>query len=260
MRFAGKSVIVTGAATGIGAAIATLLAREGANVVAVDIDGDALKHNAPGISNHVCDMTSRDQVEALINKVVADHGRIDILFNNAGTGALEETPDIQDETWERVFKINVTAVMYACRAAIPHMRKAGGGAIVNTASISGIAADYGHTAYNASKGAVIQYTRAMAIDHGKDNIRVNAFCPGLILATRLTGGISGTPAEEMYKSAIPLGRGGTADEMAEVAAFLASDAASYMTGSIVVADGGITAHTGQPNMVKIVRAMLADQA
>jgi meso-butanediol dehydrogenase/(S,S)-butanediol dehydrogenase/diacetyl reductase len=180
-----------------------------------------------------------------------------MLFNNAGTGILEETPDIKDENWERVFKINVTAVMYACRAAIPHMRKQGSGVIVNTASISGVAADYGHTAYNASKGAVIQYTRAMAIDHARDNIRVNAFCPGLIGGTRLTSGIDKTPAAEMWKKAIPMGRPGTADEMARVAAFLASDDASYMTGSIVIADGGLTAHTGQPNMVAMFREMMA---
>lgn len=256
--FDGKVAIVTGAASGIGAAIAVKLAQSGATVIANDRDADALNHGAP-IINHVCDMTVRAQVEAMVAKVIADHGRIDMLYNNAGTGSLGETPDIQDEDWERVFRINVTAVMYACRAVIPHMKAAGGGVIVNTASISGLAADYGHTSYNASKGAVIQYTRAMAIDHGKDHIRVNAFCPGLILGTRLTGGISNTRAEDLWKETIPLGRGGRAEEMAGVAVFLASDEASYMTGSIVVADGGLTAHTGQPNMVKLIGEMMAQK-
>ena len=255
-RFEGMTAIVTGAAAGIGGAIAMQLAAEGSTVFAADIDGSALQHDAPGIINHVCDMTDRQQVEAMVERMVADHGRIDHLFNNAGFGNLEETPDIQDENWEKVFKINVTAVMYAARAAIPHMRRQGGGTITNTASISGVAGDYGHTAYNASKGAVIQYTRTMAIDHAIDNIRVNAFCPGLILGTRLTGMM--TPeVQAMWREIIPMGRGGTADEMAKVALFLVSDAASYMTGSIVIADGGITAHTGQPNLVKFVKELMA---
>ncbi|MFC3174372.1 SDR family NAD(P)-dependent oxidoreductase [Novosphingobium bradum] len=255
-RFDGKVALVTGAAAGIGGAIVRRLADEGARVVALDIDAAALVHDHPAVVNRVCDMTDRGQVDAMVAGVMAEFGRIDLLFNNAGIGMLEETPDIQDENWERVFRLNVTAVMYAARAIIPHMRAAGGGAIINTASISGLAGDYGHTAYNASKGAVIQYTRAMAIDHGKDNIRVNALCPGLILGTRMTGRISAR-AQEAWAEATPLGRGGTAEEMAAVAAFLASDDASYMTGSIVVADGGLTAHTGQPNMVKILREMAA---
>lgn len=252
-RFDGRVAIVTGGATGIGGAIVRLLAREGAHVVAVDIDGDALAHDDPNISNHVCDMTQDGEVGAMADAVMARHGRIDMLFNNAGTGSFCETPDLTNAAWEKVFAINVTAVMYACRAVIPHMRAQRSGAIVNTASISGLYGDYGFDAYNASKGAVVNYTRAMAIDHARDGIRVNVFCPGFIAGTRLTSGLD--PLKPMWEGGIPIGRGGTAEEMAEVAAFLASDAASYLVGTVLVADGGVTAHTGQPNLVAMTKGL-----
>ncbi len=254
-RFSGKTAFVTGAASGIGKALTDLLVAGGAQVFAVDITGSWLEEAEPNVVKQLCDVSDPQQMARAIEACVAQLGRIDLLFNNAGTGALAETPDIDDETWHRVFAINVDAILYACRAAIPHMRRQGGGAIVNTASISGLHADYGFTAYNASKGAVINYTRALAIDHGRDNIRVNAVCPGFIAGTGLTAGLDATPARPLWDEVIPLGRGGTPQEMAQVAAFLASDDASYMTGSIVVADGGLTAHTGQPNLVAMHRKM-----
>jgi meso-butanediol dehydrogenase / (S,S)-butanediol dehydrogenase / diacetyl reductase len=255
-RFQGKSAIVTGAASGIGAAIANVIAGEGATVLAVDIDAATLlAQQRPGITNRVCDVTSNEQVESLIHDAIGRFGRIDMLFNNAGTGALAETPELTDEVWERVFAINVKAVMYACRKVIPQMRLQGGGAIINTASISGLFADYGFAAYNASEGALINYTRSLAIDHARDKIRVNAFCPGFIGGTRLTGPLEASPARPLWDEVVPMGRSGTPEEMAKVAAFLASDDASYMTGAIVVADGGLTAHTGQPNLMSLMRGM-----
>jgi len=252
-RFAGKVAIVTGAASGIGAAITKQLVAEGAKVLAADLDKETLGAGSENVATLWCDVSSAQQVNGMIDEAIKRFGRIDILFNNAGTGSFGETPDIDDETWNRVFAINVNSIMYGCRAAIPHMRKQGGGAIVNTASISGLFADYGFTAYNASKGAVINYTRALAIDHGRDNIRVNAVCPGFIAGTRLTAALDETPARPLWDKVIPLGRGGSAEEIAKVAAFLASDEASYVTGSILVADGGLTAHTGQPNLMAMFR-------
>jgi meso-butanediol dehydrogenase/(S,S)-butanediol dehydrogenase/diacetyl reductase len=243
MRFKDKIAIVTGGASGIGAATAALLASEGAKVVLADVKEPA--KDAP-VEFHACDVTSYDALKGLIDGTVARHGRVDLLFNNAGIGVLAESPELEAELWDKVFAVNVSAIFYACKAAIPHMRLAGGGAIVNTASISGLAGDYGMTAYNASKGAVVNYTKALAIDHARDNIRINALCPGLITHTGLTSMIPDEAAEQ-WAEGIPMGRPGSAREMATVVAFLLSDDASYMTGSIVVADGGVMAHTGQPN-------------
>lgn len=255
-RFTGKTAIVTGAASGIGAAITALLAAEGARVLAADINKEAFGDSAAGVTNYVCDVSSAEQVEAMVGEAITRFGRLDLLFNNAGTGSLGETPDIDDETWHKVFSINLDSVLYACRVAIPHMREHGGGAIVNTASISGMLADYGFAAYNASKAAVINYTRCLAIDHARDNIRVNAVCPGFIAKTGLTGGLESTPVRELWDKAIPMGRGGSAGEIARVVAFLASDDASYVTGAILAADGGLTAHTGQPNVMAMMRGEL----
>lgn len=249
-RFSGKTAIVTGAASGIGAAITALLAAEGARVLAVDVNEPKSDGKVAG---YVCDVTDSAQVNTMVKEAVQRLGRIDLLFNNAGIGCLLETPDMDDDTWEKVFAVNVHAILYACRAVIPIMREQGGGAIVNTASISGLFGDFGFTAYNASKGAVVNYTRSLAIDHARDNIRVNALCPGFIAETGLTAGVKSTDLGDLWEQSIPMGRGGTADEMAKAAAFLASDDASYITGANLVADGGATAHTGQPNIPALMR-------
>ncbi|MEN9718744.1 MAG: hypothetical protein RIQ99_1622 [Pseudomonadota bacterium] len=251
MRFANKIAFITGGGSGIGAATARQMTREGATCVLVDISLAAAQAVAGEVGGMAlaADVSRRTEIEAAIAATVAQHGRIDILFNNAGIGCFGKTPDLDPAEWERVIGIDLNAVFYACHAAIPHMPKPGG-AIINTASISGLAGDYNFTAYNAAKAAVINYTRSMAVDHAREGLRVNAVCPGLI-ATPLT-----TVAEELpelkrdWHAAIPMGRTGTPEEMAEVVCFLASDAASYMTGSIVVADGGQTAWTGQPDLTR----------
>jgi meso-butanediol dehydrogenase / (S,S)-butanediol dehydrogenase / diacetyl reductase len=257
-RFIDKVAIVTGGSSGIGAAIVARLAAEGARVLIADLAPPTTKNET--VRFHRCDVTHSAEVAAMVQAAVDQFGTLDILVNNAGIGCLAETPDLPEETWDKLFAINVSAVFYACRVAVPLMRTFGGGAIVNVASISGLAGDYGFTAYNASKGAVINYTRSLALDGARDGIRVNALCPGAIGQTAMGVGTHGSPTDQQaWLDAIPMGRTGTPEEMANVVAFLASDEASFMTGSIVVADGGATAHSGQPNVMAQVRKRRAAQ-
>ncbi len=244
-RFDGKVAIVTGGANGIGGAVAVRLAADGAKVMIADIQAPAETSDAVAFIR--TDATSAQEVAALVNATISKWGRIDILINNAGLGALAETPDMDEELWDKVFAINTKAIYLFCKYAIPVMR-AQGGAIVNVASISGLGGDYGMGVYNASKGAVINYTRSLALDCARDGIRVNALCPGLIETAMTELTVARPEDREAWLSPIPLRRMGQPSEMANVVAFLASDEASYMTGSIITADGGITAHTGQPNV------------
>jgi len=251
-RFENKVAVITGAASGIGAATARLLAREGAHVVLADLNDNGGASIAADLGATAmaikCDVSSAADIEALIKAAVDHHGHIDILFNNAGIGSFGTSVEIQPAEWERVIAVDLHSVYYACHFAIPHMPR--GSAIVNTASISGLGGDYRFAAYNAAKGAVINYTRALAVDHARDGIRVNALCPGLV-DTPITAGAQQLPGlKEEWESRIPLGRAAQPEEMASVVAFLASEDASYVTGTIMVADGGTTAHTGQPEVAR----------
>jgi meso-butanediol dehydrogenase / (S,S)-butanediol dehydrogenase / diacetyl reductase len=257
-RFKNKVAIVTGGSSGIGAAVVERFVSEGAKVVIADVNPP--DHISDSIIYQQTDVTCSDDVTAVVELAVERFGRLDILVNNAGIGILAETPDLAEADWHKLFEINVTSVFYACRVAIPHMRSQGG-AIVNIASISGLGGDYGFSAYNASKGAVVNYTRSLAVDCARDNIRVNALCPGAIADTAMGVGTHGSDADRRaWTDAIPLSRYGSPVEMANVITFLASDEASYMTGSIVTADGGITAHTGQPNVPEQHRRRAAELA
>lgn len=255
-RFSGRVAIVTGGASGIGEAVVQLLHEQGASVVIADLDsseGAALQAElGAGALFVATDVADADAVQTLVDQTEAQFGRLDILVNNAGIGCFASTPDLPVAEWQRVIDVDLNAVFYGCRAAIPAMRRAGGGAIVNTASASGMAADYHFTAYNAAKAGVINYTRCVAIDHAHENIRCNAVCPGPV-DTPILADVSGVPdIRTLWHQAVPMGRFARPEEIARVIAFLASDEASYLTGVSVPVDGGLTAHTGQPNLARLL--------
>jgi meso-butanediol dehydrogenase / (S,S)-butanediol dehydrogenase / diacetyl reductase len=224
-RFAGKRALVTGAGSGIGAAVARLLELEDAEVVAADLTGTDV---------HL-DVRDEAQVAAVAHDV-------DVLVNVAGIGSTTTAPDTPLEVWEDVFAVNARGTFLCCKHAIPTMIARGGGAIVNIASVAALVGLRNRAAYCASKGAVVSLTRALAVDHVNDGIRVNAVCPGTVdtpWVRRLVGEV-GESLDELTARQ-PLGRLGTPEEVAQAAAYLASDAASFVTGSVLVIDGGLTA-------------------
>ena len=256
-RFAQKVAVITGGASGIGAATARLLHAEGASVFIGDLDeakGAALVESlgADRAAFLRTDVSAFDQVKALIEGAVARFGRLDILFNNAGIGSFSPIEDLPVESWKQAIAVNLDAVFYGCKVAIPIMKTQGSGAIVNTASASGMAGDFGFGAYNAAKAGVINYTRTAAIDHARDGIRVNAVCPGPV-DTPILSAVDDVPGlRAIWEDCVPMGRFAQAEEIAAVVAFLASDDASYVTGISVPVDGGLTSHTGQPNLLKLM--------
>lgn len=255
-RFEGRVAVVTGGASGIGAAAARQFHREGASVVIADLDearGAVLASELGSRARFlVTDVSDFSAVEALVGAALSAFGRLDVLFNNAGVGSFSPLPALSVESWRQVLAVDLDGVFFGMKAAIPVMRDQGGGAIVNTASISGLTGDYGFAAYNAAKAAVINLTRTAAIDHAREGIRVNAVCPGPV-DTPIVAGIGAVPGlRAAWDEAVPMGRFAAPEEVAEVAVFLASDAASYMTGAIIAVDGGLTAHTGQPNLLRIM--------
>ncbi len=255
-RFAGKVALVTGGGSRIGAAAARRFAAEGARVMLGDINADAGEAVRAELGKAAAffpvDVRQLEQVEAMTQAAVDRFGRLDVVVNNAGIGAYGKATELDPEAWRAVLEVDLFSIFYGCRAAIPRLRAAGGGAIVNTASISGLGADYGLGAYNAAKGGVVNYTRSVAIDHARENIRVNAVCPGPI-DTPLASALTSNPTIMAdYQKLIPMGRVGQADEIAAAIAFLASDDARYVTGAMLVVDGGLTAATGQPNFSRLM--------
>jgi NAD(P)-dependent dehydrogenase (short-subunit alcohol dehydrogenase family) len=245
----GKVAIITGAASGIGRATALLFAREGASVVLTDVNESAGRAAATEIIQHgaraifeSADVTRAEDCQRVVERAVRDFGGIHILFNNAGIIRRASIVELSETDWDRVMAVNVKSIFLMSRKVIPIMAAAGGGCIINTASGWGLAGGPRAAVYCASKGAVVLLTKAMAIDHGPQNIRVNCICPGDTDTAMLRNEAQqlGEPNEKFLAEGAkrPLGRVGKPDEIAQAALYLASDASSFVTGTALVVDGG----------------------
>jgi NAD(P)-dependent dehydrogenase (short-subunit alcohol dehydrogenase family) len=252
-RLAGKVALVTGAATGIGRASALLFAQAGARVGLVDVRGPELERTVADVraaggeaASTAADLARPEDCAAAVEATVRAYGRLDVLLNNAGVGTMVVGGTVETislEHWDLAQDVNVRAMYLLSRAAIPHLRRQGGGAIVNIASVSAFrgSTERPTHAYAASKGAVLALTRAMAASYGRDRIRVNAICPGTI-RTRLTADIVERVARDAAEGrGIPLGRVGEPEDIARCALFLASDDAAFISGTQIVVDGGAMA-------------------
>jgi len=250
VSLAGKVVLVTGATSGIGAACARAFAEAKAAVLLTGRDEargqlvlrDVAAKGAKG-AFLAGDVAGRAFCDRVVGEAVRRFGRLDILVNNAGVYHAGDATETSDEAWRDTMAVNVDAAFFLSRAAVPAMRTAGGGSIVNVASNWGLVAAKGYVAYCASKGAVVQLTRAMALDHAPDNIRVNAVCPGpvltpMLVADKVAAGAKVDEALAQFRASVPMGRAARPEEIAGVVLFLASDEASYVTGAMVAVDGG----------------------
>jgi NAD(P)-dependent dehydrogenase (short-subunit alcohol dehydrogenase family) len=245
-RFAGKTALVTGAAQGIGRAIAERFSREGANTVLLDIDGDLVARVAAeliaggGVAEAVGgDIARRDDVRAAVQRCLERFGRLDILAANAGIADAQPFAAIEEASWRRIIDVNLTGTFFCLQEAARVMIPAGGGAMVATASTNAFWVESNMAAYNASKGGIVALVKSAAFDLGPFGIRANAVAPGMI-RTRANFITEDPVAGPKYLEGVPLGRFAEPSEMAAVVAFLASDDASYVSGELLVADGGTT--------------------
>src|SRR3954462_6906547 len=238
-RFTGRRALVTGAGSGIGAAVAGRLAAEGAELLLADAAADRVRDVAKALGDAVAwvDLDVRDE-----DAVRAATGDLDVLVNVAGVGSTTSAPDTPLAVWENVFAVNARGTFLCSKHAIPGMVQRGGGAIVNIASVAGLVGLPNRAAYCASKGAVIALTRAMAVDHVRQGVRVNAVCPGTVdspWVRRLVEEVG--ESLDALRARQPMGRLGTTEEVAQAVLYLASDAAAFITGTGLVIDGGLTA-------------------
>ncbi len=244
-RFEAKTVVVTGAGGGIGSAMAVRFASEGAHVIVCDSSAELAEVTVESIAGEghrasvaVFDVSDPAQVADFARDAIAAHGRIDVLVNNAGIMRRGALLDLADADWHDTMRVNLDSMYNMCRAFLPHMVEAGGGAIVNTGSQWGLSPAPGHIAYNVSKAAVIAFSQNLARDYAPDNVRVNVICPGEILTPMVEKGLIAKGVDIAGLAAkVPLGRLGKPEEVAALAAFLASDEAAYMCGSVVEITG-----------------------
>jgi NAD(P)-dependent dehydrogenase (short-subunit alcohol dehydrogenase family) len=250
-QLAGRVALITGAGHGQGAAAARVFAREGAAIAVADLDEVRAKDVAAAIEGDGgravaigADVSDEADVVRMVATTVDAFEGLHVLYNNAGVLLPGTVEELDLERWERQFRVNVGGVFLCSKHALPHLRRQGG-AIINTASTAGVVGEAGSAGYCATKGAIVNLTRAMALDHAREGIRVNCVCPGWIdtgfndpAIERMGGGDAVAAAVDTY---VPMGRQGSADEVASVALFLASDASSLMTGAVVTVDAGLTA-------------------
>jgi NAD(P)-dependent dehydrogenase (short-subunit alcohol dehydrogenase family) len=248
-RIQDKACVVTGAASGIGRGIAIRFAAEGGRVVCVDVNeaglDETLEEAGGDCRAVVADVSDRAAITAAVEGCVSDFGSIDVLVNNAGVNLPGIFHEVDDDTIDRTIAINLKAQIYACQAAIPHMLADGGGSLINVSSVNGVVAEPYLTIYAASKGGVVMLSRGIALDYAKQGIRCNVICPGWVdtpinyAHAEMLGGLQ--HVYDTIDSFQPIGRPGTPAEIAALALFLASDEASFITGSVMLADGGMTA-------------------
>jgi len=247
--FAGKVALVTGGASGIGRASALAFAREGARVVVADVSvagGEETVAQIKAAGGEALfvptDVSQAGAVAALINHIIEQYGRLDFAHNNAAIeGAIAATADYTEDDWDRAINVNLKGTWLCMKYEIQHMLRQGGGSIVNTASVVGLVGTPGIPAYCAAKGGVIQLTKAAALEYAKAGIRINAICPGAIQTPMLNRLLAQPGAETGTLASIPLGRIGQPEEVAGAVIWLCSPAASYVTGHIMVVDGGMVA-------------------
>ena len=252
MRFKGRSAIITGGGTGIGEATALLLARNGARVLIAGRREEKLKEvcgkageEGLSIEYKVCDVSVRSDCAATVETALFNHGKIDILFNNAGIIFSGPSHEVETDRFQQMFDINVKGAFMMCKYAIPHMISAGRGFIVNNSSVLGLKGFAGLSTYSASKGALVQLTRSMALEYADKGLRINAVCPGGVWTpmfdSYLERAEDADAAQEFMESLHPMGRLADPYEIAEAVLFLCDDKVMFNTGSMLSIDGGIIA-------------------
>jgi NAD(P)-dependent dehydrogenase (short-subunit alcohol dehydrogenase family) len=247
MRLKDKVALITGAGSGIGLQTVLLFAKEGASIVAVDVNEQAAQDAAKKVKNAIAvkaDVSKAADCERMVAEAEKKFGKLNVMFNNAGImhSKDDDAMSTPEEIWDLTLDINAKGVFLGCKFGIPALKRAGGGSIINTASfVARLGAATPQVAYTASKGAVLAMTRELAVIHARQNIRVNALCPGP-LKTELLMAFLNTEAKKQRRLVhVPMGRFGEAEEIAKAALFLASDESSYITGTDFLVDGGITA-------------------
>lgn len=250
-RLEGKVAFVTGAAGGQGRAAAVVFAREGAKVAAVDLDARGIEETARLVNESggeaipiSCDVTSEEQVKQAIQKTVSTFGTLTTIYNNAGIAHrnfMITVEELTTEEWEKIQNVNTKGLFFVVKYGIPELLRAGGGTIINTASTAALINSPGGPSYTASKGAIISFTRHLAATYAKKGIRANAIAPGYVITPMTKAMEDLLPnLDKIASEATPLGRGAQPEEIANVALFLASDESSFVTGTVIVADGGMT--------------------